>query len=170
MTKPFSLQIPLCTPEATAAFAATIAPLLEPGNTLLLSGDVGVGKTHFARALIQARLSKGGVTEDIPSPTYTLVQTYNDGICDIWHADLYRVFDDAEVVELGLVDAFQEAVCLVEWPDRLGAYVPENPLWIKLSTGRTPEYRDANIAGNLPYWGKILPTLMASSDRVTSNV
>jgi len=170
MANTFSLQIPLCSPEATAAFAATIAPLLEPGDTLLLTGDVGAGKTHFARALIQARLSKSGIAEEIPSPTYTLVQTYNDRVCDIWHADLYRVLDGAEVVELGLVDAFPDAVCLVEWPDRLGAYVPENPLCITLSSGKSPDFREAIITGNLPYWEKALPTLKASADRATSNV
>src|SRR6056297_4111622 len=124
----------LSSPQATAALAARIAPLLRPGDTLLLSGPIGAGKTAFARALIQARL---GRAEDVPSPTFTLVQTYDDGICEIWHADLYRLTVPEDAVELGLEQAFAEAICLVEWPDRLGDLRPEGALALDFAAGET---------------------------------
>lgn len=101
----------------TAALARALAPLLGPGDTLLLDGPVGAGKTHFARALIQAR--QGDRAEDVPSPTFTLIQTYEDaqGV-EIWHADLYRLTDGGELDELGLEEARDRSICLIEWPDR----------------------------------------------------
>jgi tRNA threonylcarbamoyl adenosine modification protein YjeE len=109
----------LSSPDATAALARRLAPALRPGDVIFLEGPIGAGKTHFARALIGARLEASGRTEDIPSPTFTLVQTYDDGKSEIWHADLYRLSGPGEVIELGLSDAFGDAICLVEWPDRL---------------------------------------------------
>ena len=90
--------------------------LLRAGDCVLLEGPIGAGKTHFCRALIRARL---GREEDVPSPTFTLVQTY-DADVEIWHADLYRLSHPDEALELGLEDAFASAICLVEWPERLG--------------------------------------------------
>lgn len=112
-------------PDETAALARRIALLLKPGDCLLLEGDIGAGKTHFARALIGALLAR---PEDIPSPTFTLVQTYQGADCEIWHADLYRLSGPDEIEELGLVDAFSSAICLVEWPDRLGPLAPPGAL------------------------------------------
>ncbi|MEM7488306.1 MAG: tRNA (adenosine(37)-N6)-threonylcarbamoyltransferase complex ATPase subunit type 1 TsaE, partial [Pseudomonadota bacterium] len=100
-----------------------------PGDCLLLSGPVGAGKTAFARAVIHARLAaEERPPEDVPSPTFTLVQTYDVGPFEIWHADLYRLTDPAEVLELGLEEAFRDAVCLIEWPDRLGPDTPPDAL------------------------------------------
>jgi len=113
--------------EAMAELAAQVARRLAPGDTLLLSGDIGAGKTTFARAAIRARL---GREEDIPSPTFTLVQTYEDTAGDIWHCDLYRLTDGQELLELGLDEAFETAICLIEWPDRLGDMAPETALRI----------------------------------------
>ncbi len=109
-------------PEATEALARRIAPTLRRGDTLLLAGPIGAGKTHFARALIRARLRR---EEDVPSPTYTLVQTYDDDGLEIWHADLYRLSGPGEALELGLEDAFDTAICLIEWPDRLETPPPQ---------------------------------------------
>jgi len=109
----------------TVAFATQIAPLLAPGDTLLLEGPIGAGKSAFARALIRARL---GWMEDVPSPTFTLVQTYDHPDGDIWHCDLYRLTHADEVMELGLDDAFVTAICLIEWPDRLGSGTPSEAL------------------------------------------
>lgn len=92
---------------------------------MLLSGAVGAGKTTFARHLIQTCLQQAGSDlEDVPSPSFTLVQSYQAGTLEIWHADLYRLTSVDELVELGLEDAFQDAFCLVEWPDRLGTPPP----------------------------------------------
>src|SRR5210317_2389261 len=87
---------------ATATLAARMAPLLAKGDTLLLEGDIGAGKSAFARALIRARL---GRMEDVPSPTFTIVQTYEADDGDIWHCDLYRLTHPDEAFELGLEDA-----------------------------------------------------------------
>lgn len=128
MPRPDTVELFLPAPEDTAAAARLLAPLLGPGDSVLLSGGLGTGKTHFARALIQARLIRAGVQEEVPSPTYTLVQTYDDGTAEIWHADLYRLGDPLELAELGLEEAFAKAIVLVEWPDRLGPLAPENAL------------------------------------------
>lgn len=111
--------------DATAALASRIAPYLTVGDTLLLEGDIGAGKSAFARALIRARLDR---MEDVPSPTFTLVQTYEDDDAEIWHCDLYRLTHPDEALELGLDDAFETAICLIEWPDRLGDVAPKSAL------------------------------------------
>lgn len=104
-------------PDRTAKIAVLLADALCPGDTICLSGGLGAGKSHFARSII-AHLS-GEV--DIPSPTFTLVQTYSASDFTIWHADLYRLSSPDEVVELGLEEAFGHDLCLIEWPDRLPA-------------------------------------------------
>jgi tRNA threonylcarbamoyl adenosine modification protein YjeE len=122
-------RLRLCDAAATAAFAAWIGTRVGPGDVLLLSGPIGAGKSHFARALIRSRLPAAEAASDIPSPTFTLVQTYVDaGGNEIWHADLYRLTSVDEVAELGLLDAFDTALCLVEWPDRLGSEAPSDAL------------------------------------------
>jgi tRNA threonylcarbamoyladenosine biosynthesis protein TsaE len=115
---------------ATADFASSIAPLLSVGDTLLLLGDIGAGKSAFARALIRARLDR---MEDVPSPTFTLVQTYEAPDGDIWHCDLYRLTHPDEALELGLDEAFEAAICLIEWPDRLGDTAPSTALHLAFS-------------------------------------
>jgi len=102
----------------------------------------------LARALIQ---SVQDIPEDVPSPTFTLVQTYDTRIGEIWHADLYRLTGPDEVIELGLEDAFETAVCLIEWPDRLGDLTPENGLTLDISvTGA--DARQITLASNDPTW------------------
>jgi len=117
--------------DETAEFAARLAPRLGAGDTILLQGGLGAGKTHFARALIQTRLAAVGLAEDVPSPSFTLVQTYSDGETEIWHADLYRLTGPDEVIELGLEEAFENAICLVEWPDRLDDLTPTGALTLR---------------------------------------
>ncbi|TNF16725.1 MAG: tRNA (adenosine(37)-N6)-threonylcarbamoyltransferase complex ATPase subunit type 1 TsaE [Rhodobacteraceae bacterium] len=114
-------------PDATTRLGAIFARFAHPGDVLLLEGPIGAGKTHFARSLIQSRL---GRAEDVPSPTFTLVQTY-EADCEIWHADLYRLSHPDEVYELGLDTAFETAICLIEWPDRLGSATPEGALRLR---------------------------------------
>lgn len=114
----------------TAALGERLALLLQLGDTVLLEGPIGAGKSHLARALIRARL---GRMEDVPSPTFTLVQTYEAEDTEIWHADLYRLSHPDEVLELGLEQAFGSAICLIEWPDRLGPHLPVDALRIRLS-------------------------------------
>lgn len=156
MQNTFSFQTLLKSPDATAHLASQIAPLLRPGDTLLLDGPIGAGKSHFARALIQTRLAAAGVFEDVPSPTFTLVQTYDDGQTEIWHSDLYRLTNIADIDELGLWDAFQTAICLVEWPDRLGPYSPKNALTLTLVPEGNEAHRTARLKSTDLKWRKRL--------------
>ncbi len=123
-------SLPLASPTETEGLGRWLAAHVGPGDVLLLDGPIGAGKTHLARALIRERT---GMTGDIPSPTFTLVQTYPEARGEIWHADLYRLSHPDEVLELGLVDAFEDALCLVEWPDRLGPHRPPDALLLSLA-------------------------------------
>lgn len=123
------LRLP--SPDATCALATALAPRLQPGDVLLLSGGIGAGKTHFARCLIQSLQDN---PEDVPSPTFTLVQVYDTPGAEVWHADLYRLSSPDQCIELGLADAFDTAICLVEWPDRLADLAPSDALSLAFST------------------------------------
>lgn len=104
--------------EATRALGSALAGMLQHGDLLLLRGDLGAGKTTLARALIKARLAHYGLDEDVPSPTFTLVQTYDCPGPQLTHVDLYRIEDENELRELGLDEALDEGVVLVEWPQK----------------------------------------------------
>ncbi len=145
LTSPHKLD--LSDADSTARFGVAMAQALAPGDCVLLSGSVGAGKTHFARALIQSILP---LPEDVPSPTFTLVQTYDTHRGSLWHVDLYRISMDTEIDELGLFDAFDNAICLVEWPDRLGALAPQNALSIALDT--VGEGRHATLSWTDDKW------------------
>lgn len=136
-------------PDETAQLAAALAKNLQPGDVVLLNGDVGAGKTHFARALIQSLLD---VPEDVPSPTFTLVQSYQTASAMIWHADLYRLTSTHEIEELGLTEAFHDAICLVEWPDRLGELTPTDALGVSLSPGKSDDERQLIATWQDPKW------------------
>jgi tRNA threonylcarbamoyladenosine biosynthesis protein TsaE len=114
---------------ATEALAARLAARARPGDILLLYGPLGAGKTAFARAFIRARATDP--TLEIPSPTFTLVQTY-DLPTPIWHYDLWRLSGPAALEELAWDEA-QSGIVLVEWPDRLGALTPPHSLHITIS-------------------------------------
>lgn len=146
---PLSLDLPDA--SATEALGRKLASLARPGDVILLEGPIGAGKSCLARAFIRARL---GREEEVPSPTFTLVQVYEAEGAEIWHADLYRLTHPDEVWELGLDDAFQTAICLVEWPDRLGAHVPPEALRITLEAAG--EGRQAVISGGRSGLGKAL--------------
>lgn len=129
---------------ATAALAARIAAQARPGDVIALRGDLGVGKTSFARAFIRAR---GNAEEEIPSSTFTLVQIYEPSDAMIWHFDLYRLGTAEEAWELGIEEAFVSGISLIEWPERLGALLPRRRLEISLSFGERPQARRADCAG-----------------------
>ncbi|MFM2390468.1 MAG: tRNA ((37)-N6)-threonylcarbamoyltransferase complex ATPase subunit type 1 TsaE [Pseudomonadota bacterium] len=115
---------------ATNALGRWLAPALRAGDTVLLSGPIGAGKTHLVRALLRHRL---GPDTEVPSPTFTLVQPYHDGTLTIVHADLYRITHPDEVLELGLDDAMALGIALIEWPERLGLARPADALDLTLS-------------------------------------
>ncbi|MGA2124732.1 MAG: tRNA (adenosine(37)-N6)-threonylcarbamoyltransferase complex ATPase subunit type 1 TsaE [Xanthobacteraceae bacterium] len=112
--------------QATRRLAGDVAAMLAPGDMVTLSGDLGAGKTAFARAVIR-RLA-GDERLEVPSPTFTLIQSYPLPRLPVVHADLYRVADAAELDELGLEDAAEGAAVLLEWPDRAGDRLPADRL------------------------------------------
>jgi len=102
---------------ATAALGAAIAPHLRRGDVVYLTGDLGMGKSTLARGLVRALTRPD---QEVPSPTFTLVQGYDTPAFELLHLDLYRLEDPEETLELGLDDARNDGVLLIEWPDRLG--------------------------------------------------
>lgn len=144
------MTFPLHSPEQTSRLARGLGRRLTAGDTILLTGDVGAGKTHFARALIQSLLV---TPEDVPSPTFTLVQVYDaESGVEIWHADLYRLTDPSETEELGLADAMDKAICLIEWPDRLGVLRPQDALDIALAATDGEDHRILTATWSDPRW------------------
>ncbi|MEM6439958.1 MAG: tRNA (adenosine(37)-N6)-threonylcarbamoyltransferase complex ATPase subunit type 1 TsaE [Pseudomonadota bacterium] len=131
---------------ATDRLGGALGPVLVPGDAVLLSGDLGAGKSCLARAAIQARLALDGRREDVPSPSFTLVQTYETAGAEVWHADLHRLSGPDAIEELGLDLAFEDAVTLIEWPDRLGPWTPPRRLEIALQElGRGRRLRAAAV-------------------------
>jgi tRNA threonylcarbamoyladenosine biosynthesis protein TsaE len=126
---------------ATSALAARIAKLARAGDVIALEGELGAGKTSFARAFIRAR----GGAEDVPSPTFTLVRVYELGESTIWHFDCYRLRHPEEAWELAIEDAFNDGISLIEWPERLGPLLPARRLLISLSAGSAATARRASI-------------------------
>lgn len=127
---PNSKTLHLASEEETKSLGAALAALSRKGDCFLLVGPIGAGKSTLARAFIQALL---GQNIEVPSPTFTLVQIYDGPEAEIWHADLYRLGDAQEAYELGLIDAMENDICLIEWPEILGELAPENSLTIELS-------------------------------------
>ena len=122
--------------------AAKIASTAQVGDVFLLKGELGAGKTSFARAFLQAR----GETGKIPSPTFPLVQIYNLPTGDVWHFDLYRIEKPEDVFELGIEEAFGSAITLVEWSERLGKNIPDNATTIEIKFSKSDDgLRDIEI-------------------------
>lgn len=122
---------------ATLALGRRLGAVLAPGDVVCLFGNLGAGKTTLSRGAIQAWT---GEVEEAPSPTYTLVQTYDGARGELWHVDLYRLKQPDDAWELGLEDAFAYAACLIEWPERLGGRLPRDRLELALAPageGRT---------------------------------
>lgn len=130
MAFPDSLVRELPDLRATGALAARVAGLTRPGDAILLEGPLGAGKTAFARAFLRALSRDPGL--EVPSPTFTLVQSYATPRAIVSHFDLWRLDGPAGLAELGWDDA-REGVVLVEWPDRLGALRPDDALTIRFS-------------------------------------
>jgi tRNA threonylcarbamoyladenosine biosynthesis protein TsaE len=133
---------------ATAILAHKIAKVAKPGDVVALVGDLGVGKTAFARAFIGAR----GGNSEVPSPTYTLVQVYEFEKADIYHFDLYRIEDSEEIFELGIEDAMYSGISLIEWPDRMGPYIPFERLDIILTSCIDENAREVVLVGYGDIW------------------
>lgn len=156
LTKPHPLTLPLPNLEATASLAASLARLVEKGEAVLLEGDLGVGKTAFARFFIQSLL---GTPEEVPSPTFTLVQTFDTPRFTLWHFDLYRLKGEEEVYELGIEEAFAEGVSLIEWPQLAAPALPKDVLSLTLAFGATEGERQITLEGT-GQWQEKLKQLM----------
>jgi tRNA threonylcarbamoyladenosine biosynthesis protein TsaE len=126
MTLTFTLS--LADEAATAALGARLGAAARPGGVVALIGDLGAGKTTLARGLIR---SLAGAETEAPSPTFTLVQTYDTPHFSIWHFDLYRLTRPEEARELGIEEAV-DGLALIEWPERAGRYLPSARLEVRL--------------------------------------
>jgi tRNA threonylcarbamoyl adenosine modification protein YjeE len=141
--------------ERTEEFGRWVAPQLRAGDVLLLDGPLGAGKTHLARAIIQARLDAEGRHEDVPSPTFTLVQHY-DGAVPLLHADLYRLGDASEAAELGLYEGFATSIALIEWPAKLGSLMPRDALTLRIEAGQSWAGRTVRLSALSPRWAPLI--------------
>ncbi|MBA2690204.1 MAG: tRNA (adenosine(37)-N6)-threonylcarbamoyltransferase complex ATPase subunit type 1 TsaE [Burkholderiales bacterium] len=139
---------------ATGILAARLAPFIEPGLCVFLKGDLGAGKTTFARALIQALGYEGRVK----SPTYALVELYKLSSVCLYHFDFYRFHDPQEWIDAGFRECFNdENVCLVEWPEKAGGLLPSADLTICLS--HAPPGRNVEIRASTPMGERCLARL-----------
>mgnify|MGYP002629956290 FL=1 len=122
-----------------------LSRIAQAGDVIALKGDLGAGKTVFARAFIRALC---GPETEVPSPTFTLVQSYDRADAEtIFHFDLYRLETPEEALELDIDDAFGEGICLIEWPERLGPLLPRGHLEVTLSYGEHEQQRLCVISG-----------------------
>jgi len=138
----FAKALVLADLKATDALGAAIANGLRRGDCVALEGDLGAGKTTLARAILRTL----GVTEIVPSPSFTLVQAYETARPPVRHFDLYRIENLAELDELGLDEALDEGAALIEWPERAQGRLPQDALHVALSiAGETA--RNARISG-----------------------
>lgn len=147
---PFTARLALPDLAATAALGARIAAALEPGDLVALKGDLGAGKTALARGILTAL----GLTGPMPSPTFTLVQTYEAPRLVVRHYDLYRLEDPREIAELGLDEALEDGAVLVEWPERAGGLLPDDALTVLL-TMPDAQSRQADLTGPAR-WARLL--------------
>jgi tRNA threonylcarbamoyladenosine biosynthesis protein TsaE len=154
-----ALSLDLASESATAALAARIAKVSLAGDVIALRGELGSGKTSFARGFIRAR---GRRDEEVPSPTFTLVEVYEfpDGAPTVWHFDLYRLGKSEDVYELGFEEALAGAILLIEWPERLGPLLPRERLDVELSAAASPTTRRARLSGGRA-WARRLAGLVS---------
>jgi len=150
-----SLDLP--SESATTALAARIARLARAGDVIALRGELGSGKTSFARGFIRAR---GRPEEEVPSPTFALVEVYEfpHGAPAVWHFDLYRLGKSEDVYELGFEEALGGAILLIEWPERLGPLLPRERLDVELSAGPSATARRVRLGGSRG-WARRLASL-----------
>ena len=140
----------------TCRLAAQLATCASKGQIIALTGELGVGKTAFARAYVQKLIGK---KEEVISPTFTLVQIYETASFPIYHFDFYRINDPEEVGELGFEEAVETGLVLIEWPSRLGNLLPTKRLDIVIKQGHLSHSRKVEISVHEYWYDKIFETL-----------
>ena len=166
MMKDESVWLDLPDQAATAAFGRRLAAALRPRDVVALKGGLGTGKTTLARAVVAAHSPDA---EDVPSPTFTLVQTYPvtlaEGAAELWHFDLYRLERADQVYELGIEDALADAVCLMEWPELAMGLLPDDRLLtieLRIAGGQgSAQARRARIEGGAAWRDRISGLLVS---------
>lgn len=133
--------------EKIEELARQIALRLYPGMSLCFYGDLGAGKTTFARSVLE---TLDPALEEVPSPTFTLVQYYSTLVGQVWHCDFYRLKNAEEIFELGMEEAFDSEICLIEWPEKIHPYLPLNriDIHIKICSDMTREI-SLHMRGNI---------------------
>ena len=148
-------NVELADEAATHALAGRLAGAARAGDVIALAGELGTGKTSFARGFVRAL----GVEDEVPSPTFTLVQTYDTPRGTVWHFDLYRLARPDDAYELGLEEAMGDGISLIEWPERLGSLLPRERLDVALATGAAPNARRATLRAS-PSWSARLAKVL----------
>lgn len=143
------------------SLARTLATIAKPRDVILLYGDLGMGKTVFSRAFVQSLTSPD---EDVPSPTFTLVQLYDTDKGTVWHFDLYRLKQPDEVYELGFEEALSDGISLIEWPERAERLYPRNRLEIRITAGIAPDERRVALIPHGDGWNTRLENLQWRTD------
>ncbi|MCX5614885.1 tRNA (adenosine(37)-N6)-threonylcarbamoyltransferase complex ATPase subunit type 1 TsaE [Bombella saccharophila] len=138
------MKLRLSSPEQTELFAQCMAEFLKCGDCLALRGEMGAGKSSFARALIRALADDEAL--EVPSPTFALVQPYNTRLGLVFHYDLWRLSSPDELYELSWDDAC-EGIMLVEWPDRAAELLPEGALYLTFTPGDAEQERRVTLEG-----------------------
>ncbi|MFQ5773738.1 MAG: tRNA (adenosine(37)-N6)-threonylcarbamoyltransferase complex ATPase subunit type 1 TsaE [Kiloniellaceae bacterium] len=162
LPRPATLSVELPDEAATAALARSLAARAALGDVIALFGDLGSGKTAFARAFINALPRPARETgapaaaeEEVPSPTFTLLQTYEREPAPVWHFDLYRVERPEEVYELGFEEASGHAIVLIEWAERLGPLLPADRIEVRLDFADDPGARRASLVATRSWRGRL---------------
>lgn len=148
MSRAASVALDLADEAATRRLGGLLAARARPGDVIALGGTLGTGKSTLARAFIRALTS---ADEEVPSPTFTLVQQYESDAGLIWHFDLYRLEKPDDALELDIEEAFAEGICLIEWPDRLGAHLPRRRLDVTLDAGDAEGSRRVRLSATGPW-------------------
>ena len=149
---PAHMRVALPDEDATQAFAGRLAGQLRTHDFVGLDGVLGIGKTTCARHMIAAL---AGHDMEVPSPSFTLVQSYDFDAFTLWHFDLYRIENPEAVHELGFEDALADGVVLVEWPERLGPLLPPERLDVRFSQGPSRDQRIADLAAHGDWRGRL---------------
>lgn len=166
MERTADLVAPSSAPSDTAAIATVIADVLEPGDVLVLGGDLGAGKTTFTKALGKAL----GIDEPITSPTFTLAQQYDGGRLTMHHLDVYRLDSIDEVIDLALPELFESGgVVVIEWGDTIAPALPARYLLLRFGFGDGDDDREISFTAIGPAWqSRIQDIERARGDRWTN--